>query len=128
MTIAIFTVYPNNLAANFKLYQIKHIPPPHTHTHLQFSAHLYHIVLWGVVLVAVSEHHSDIRCELTPTHVLPSIHLFLQQRERERERETNNSSLVLSLGCLGQLLCKASILSKHWRPEHVQGSNNNACC
>ena len=79
-------------------------------------------MLWRVVLVAVSEHHSDIRCKLTPTHVLPSIHLFLQWREGEGERLTTavlfpvlavsvNCSVKLLPFCLsirGQSMCKAA--------------------
>lgn len=49
--------------------------------YLEFSGHCHHIVIRGVVLVAVGEHQSNISGELLGVEILSPIHLPLKRRE-----------------------------------------------
>lgn len=68
--------YVNN--ALLSKYCFIHYWVPHPPTNLQFHAHLDHIVLGRVVLVAVGEHEPHISCKPIGILVFPIVHLFLK--------------------------------------------------
>lgn len=49
--------------------------------HLQLPCHGHHIVVGGVVLVAVGEHESNVAGKLLSVPVFPAVDLPLRQRE-----------------------------------------------
>lgn len=51
-------------------------------SYLEFSSHGHHIMIRGVVLVAVGEHQSDICRELLRVVIFSAVHLQLQQEKR----------------------------------------------
>lgn len=53
--------------------------------YLEFSGHGHHIMIRGVVLVAVGEHQSHISRELLGVVIFSAVHLPLKITEKQRD-------------------------------------------
>lgn len=58
---------------------------PGARRYLQLPGHGHHLVVWGVVFVAVGEHEPDVGREALGVWVLAAVHLLLQHTSHGRE-------------------------------------------
>lgn len=56
-------------------------------SYLEFSGHGHHIMIGGVVLVAVGKHQSDICRELLGIMILSAVHLALDEKEKKKKKK-----------------------------------------
>lgn len=71
---------PRNCSAQ----TLPHLPQQPPDPHLELSGHGDHLMVRGVVLVAVGEHQSDISTKFLSVTVLAGLQLRLQRQARSR--------------------------------------------